>query len=409
MQSINLIQNDTSGFVHHYLENVRQQIENTQGEEISRKWCYEATKIFKHHFVFFKYDYFAANDFNQWALIEKYKQRGKAVVFDIVEEGYSPVDIPIITMMHNALETFGIEYDQIYFVSGNLLEEDLYKNFCKKHNIKERMKVVPLCMWDAMAYFNIGGDENKFLDNRLEVLEERFTHYFINLNRRIRPHRSWFTSKLFDMPEHWRQISHDAIEDPQRYKNFLMQNACPDDKAEKAKQILSENCPLIVDTDRFDINWANSDLEELHLESLFSVVSETWQQDWNKTSMFFSEKTFRPMKLGQPFLIYGQQNCHKYLEKMGYELYTEIFDYDFDRIADDYERGESLYNEVIRVCNKLDEMTKSEKVSTFKMLEPKIRRNLHRMKMPKWSKIQVPRLFTHPLLQALNDEYDVKL
>lgn len=45
---------------------------------------------------------------------------------------------------------------------------------------------------------------------------------------------------------------------------------------------------------------------------------------------FVTEKTFRPILLKHPFLCYGAKNQNKEITKYGFELYDEIFDYDFD-------------------------------------------------------------------------------
>ena len=46
--------------------------------------------------------------------------------------------------------------------------------------------------------------------------------------------------------------------------------------------------------------------------------------------LFFTEKTFKPILGKQAFLCYGYPNQNLYLKNYGFELYDEIFDYEFD-------------------------------------------------------------------------------
>ena len=46
--------------------------------------------------------------------------------------------------------------------------------------------------------------------------------------------------------------------------------------------------------------------------------------------LFFTEKTFKPILGEQAFLCYGYPNQNLYLKNYGFELYDEIFDYEFD-------------------------------------------------------------------------------
>ena len=96
----------------------------------------------------------------------------------------------------------------------------------------------------------------------------------------------------------------------------------------------------------------------LHWTTLFQVVNETYVEDWNKTSMFWSEKTFRAIYHMQPFIIWGQQNINKNLEKFGYKLYEDTFDYSFDSEEDTYLRWCKLFEVIKDKVKELDNMSK---------------------------------------------------
>ena len=71
----------------------------------------------------------------------------------------------------------------------------------------------------------------------------------------------------------------------------------------------------------------NGHEEDFYFDSkcFLNLVSES-----NSERLFFSEKTFKPILGEQVFLCYGFPNQNLYLKNYGFELYDEIFDYEFD-------------------------------------------------------------------------------
>jgi len=74
-----------------------------------------------------------------------------------------------------------------------------------------------------------------------------------------------------------------------------------------------------------------------YYQSFAQLVSET-----RVDTMFLSEKTVTPIFMGKPFLAASCINYHAFLEKLGFKLYDEIFDYSFDTEPDMEKRFEML-------------------------------------------------------------------
>jgi len=121
--------------------------------------------------------------------------------------------------------------------------------------------------------------------------------------------------------------------------------------------------PLVVDHNDFNNNWAiNTPYRHIHDQTLFQIVNETLVDDKKETSLFYSEKTFRPVAFFQPMLIWGQQGCNKHLKEVGYKTYEDWFDLDFDDEPNPKERYTKLLKVVEDTCKKLDSMTQEQKV-----------------------------------------------
>jgi hypothetical protein len=68
-------------------------------------------------------------------------------------------------------------------------------------------------------------------------------------------------------------------------------------------------------------------------------------------SVLFTEKTFKEIIFRRPFLLLGAKNQYKFFKKLGFELYDEIFDYDFDDAENLKERYEEFCSQIDRYIN----------------------------------------------------------
>lgn len=82
--------------------------------------------------------------------------------------------------------------------------------------------------------------------------------------------------------------------------------------------------------------------EKLLSDVLFNIVTES---STHNDMLFYTEKTFRTLLIGQPFLILGAANQNLGLKKYGFELYDNAFDYGFDNSEDlDHRISGIIYN-----------------------------------------------------------------
>lgn len=104
--------------------------------------------------------------------------------------------------------------------------------------------------------------------------------------------------------------------------------------------------------------------------SFVNVVAEA-----TADAPFVTEKTWIPIFLGKPFLILGAAGIHQYLESLGIELYTEVFDYSFDKYPNIQDRIQGIVENLKRIkkqdLNQLTE-TLSRKLDHNKYMATKI-------------------------------------
>ena len=93
--------------------------------------------------------------------------------------------------------------------------------------------------------------------------------------------------------------------------------------------------------------------------------------------MAFSEKTVMAMICHKPFLIAGTKGLHGKLKGMGFENYTEIFDYSFDDESDLEKRFQLMLDNFVRLQN---DYKLSDLAELYDKLKPKLIHNFNLVK-----------------------------
>lgn len=283
------------------------------------------------------------------------------LLFDITTEGFSPIyQCPLFKILYNNCEKYDIDPRQIIYASSNLLDEKNMEFYAKKKN------KIPFNVLSFPAFQHIFLKSNKSIEKVLDY-SKKLTHkyfsdkYFSSLSRNLRGHRALAHFILFNNPIFQKALtSHDRVTEifPAIYED--LKNLGSDKQIKR----WTKSLPMTIDQTNFEKNWAlDTPYEKLYHQTLFHIVNETEINDFNKTTMFYSEKTFRAYRCFLPFVIYGQPGTNRYMEKLGFKLYYDWFDYSFDDIEDPIERYKKLLEMITKICNELDKMSREEKIN----------------------------------------------
>jgi hypothetical protein len=192
--------------------------------------------------------------------------------------------------------------------------------------------------WFMKSHFNIIRD-NSFLYSSI-TLDKKFLYPFLNFNGRTKHHRS----EIIDQLSKRNYLDKGVV-------TYHMMNAPNDNFNWK----YHNGTPITID-DGFTTNPSSYKFDKRFLQSFLHIPTET---DINV--VLISEKTATPILCGLPFLTLGAPGFHQKLKDLGFELYTEIFDYSFDKIEsldlrielllrnidfviDNFHRVDELYN-----------------------------------------------------------------
>jgi len=99
-------------------------------------------------------------------------------------------------------------------------------------------------------------------------------------------------------------------------------------------------------------------LFDLSAECLLYLVTETVAAG---RRLHLTEKTFKPICLGMPFIIVGTQGSLQYLRSYGFQTFSEFWDESYDDETDDVRRIEKIS----QVLQTLDTMSTAQKQQMF--------------------------------------------
>ena len=84
-------------------------------------------------------------------------------------------------------------------------------------------------------------------------------------------------------------------------------------------------------------------------QSYFNLVIETHFDADQSGGAFLTEKTFKPIKFGQPFVIIGPPHSLKLLRSLGYKTFDNVIDNSYDSIEDNTERWMKTKDTILTV------------------------------------------------------------
>lgn len=282
-------------------------------------------------------------------------------MFNYMWEGSSYEDYNYFELLTVSALRKGIPLEKIFFVSSNLKDEIVYNLWQRQHYPRDRINVV---VFNYFAeYMGRHLYEGVTIDQTVAGMKED-QKFFLSLNRRVRPYRAYTVYKLFasqikknTMMSYDRMTYVDVAAIDFRYKTV----------DPKIFEELVASAPSVLDFHDFSKNWACEPCEAarpVHLfeNSLISLVSETLFETNGKSSLFYSEKTFKPILYNHPIMIFGQPGLNTTLTDVGFKCYDKYFDLSFDLIEDHVGRLDAQVKQLEILNDKLESMSVNQRI-----------------------------------------------
>ena len=224
--------------------------------------------------------------------------------------------------LHNTIRLLGLPKYSVLIVSGNLNASQQYTEWCKQHSKEEYIEFQEGVEWDGKES-HPPNDVVNLKDNCLP---------FNSLNRAHRNHR---TEHLYFLAENKLQglVSGGAWFSTHPIDAPIYQTV----EYNHYNTVLTANYPKTIDvTDLVNQVPNLTNNLEIYESSQLTVVTESHFDQ--SGGLFITEKTFRPLLVGHPFMILGQKGTLEKLRSWGFSTDFDGIDQLYDLIEDDQER-----------------------------------------------------------------------
>ena len=311
--------------------------------------------------IFNKYDVVKYNDYHDYPF--------KGISERIINEDISNCDI----LYWEPLEPLDVPFSYNSISKGIYEFSDLLKNrnikiyaiYSDYSSIDYEIENVEVIRWKtSLLHYCKSSAEFSYKDSiyNIRIKDDNFTKLFSSLNLGVRPSRvtlldNLYKNGLFDYGDiSW---NHLTTEDA-----FIGLNLKFDYWKETKIKIDLETLSSGNDNQIHDNHlWTDYYLKSncfLMVQSE-SIVFERGYGDVH----FLSEKTWKPLLLGQPFLNVGSCGYYNYIEKLGFKLYDEIIDYSFDKI-------ESTEHRIFGIIDELNKLKDQDYNILYNKIKSKI-------------------------------------
>ena len=238
--------------------------------------------------------------------------------------------------LHSTVQLLGLPKHSVLIVSGNLNASQQYAEWCKRHAKEEHIEFQEGVEWDGKM-------------SHPPSTAVKITDHCLPFNSLNRAHRNHRTEHLYFLAENKLQglISGGAWFDTHPIDAPIYQTV----EYNHYKTVLTANYPKTVDVKDL-VNQVPNLINNLEIyeNSQLTVVTES---HFNQTGgLFITEKTFRPLLVGHPFMILGQQGTLKKLRSWGFITDFDGIDQSYDLIEDNKERFIQFHQSLTNWCYK---------------------------------------------------------
>tara|TARA_E500000081_G_scaffold40017_1_gene43605 strand:- start:9367 stop:10518 length:1152 start_codon:yes stop_codon:yes gene_type:complete len=290
---------------------------------------------------------FSIDDIVSKDILDRVKDKKVFLVLDNgLEHFYECAD----AIYRDIVIKYNIPAEQIIFLSAVPTMNTHVAQLAKKLKLPE-IKV------DWFSLFEATGKDAAKKGTVALPKKKNYNKKFLLLNRRWRLHRPLLITllrsrNLLDQG----YISFAPSDDGHNWNTVYPRLQAMYNNHNRISKILSDNAdvknlkPMYLDTEDLVTNRAmhEDSISKYYVETYFSIVSET---TYHEGTPFLSEKIFKAIAMGHPFIIVTAPNSLQYLKALGYKTYSPFIDESYDSIQDDGDRMLAILDQIEKLCS----------------------------------------------------------
>jgi len=313
-------------------------------------------------------------------VVQKILKKEGYILITLLHEGYMHDEF--LKAMTDYFKGKKAPLSQIVYVSNCQNGKEIYKDFCKRYNIPEEIKIeyFPTFRFDKCDI----GDAVKSIDSYVPGLRKK---KFLCFNRRYNEHRlliyldffkrnllkDTYMSMAKDQPESGRPFIENAIYFINSHKSL----GIGIETAYDSSMLL----PLTLDTldfSKYPMESNISEVESFYKNSYINIVTETY---FFNNIRHITEKTYKPIAFMQPFIVFAAPGTLAYLRSLGFKTFDKFWDESYDDILDHEVRFMAIM-ELIEKISKWTEVKLVELTHNVKEIVEYNKNHLATMKDP---------------------------
>jgi len=299
------------------------------------------------------------------------------------EEGADMYTMQDVKRVADEFNDLGVPPENIYIVLGDL--NRVYTNFLAPYKVygidwwqvkhqmtsKSRQGIKDYSWTSLRTYDNYANEKVLDLDSNTE-----YKKTFLCFNGNNRWHRAGLVSEMM-----YRGLNRDGFISYNIYDDSSSEYNYNDQRIvdhRKGEQYVLSKTELIkhINRHRYSLDYTGSKFWEddrrfdieLYNQSALSVVSETFAGHINELYhpeahvLWTTEKTWKPIALGHPFIVLGSLGTIRYLQSEGYFTYYDIIDESYDKIT-------HLPTRIDMICDELERLSQLSKAELKNLID----------------------------------------
>ena len=293
-------------------------------------------------------------------VIEDSKKGKCKICFIQPTEGFFGQDNHNFIWFDNFSKKYGLDNTNLYMITTNLIAKSRKDILVASGSISENSyTILDYTYFGSNLWFHEPGQitDPKCVGNGREKLTEYINsslnkikkYHFLNFNRVPKLHRillygflkgndhfkNKFISSLGGLqtnnPDEYLNWVRQQIPDNYEWKNTIIGYYEGHDSREHHW----------YDEPDLENNKASNLNNQAHMDSFVNIVSESLTHE---TTVFFSEKIYKPIFVAQPFIMVGNPKSLEVLQSQGFKTFSKWWDESYDQELDYYKRMDKIFN-----------------------------------------------------------------
>lgn len=353
-------------------------------------------------------------------ILTKVREKKCKLLLDNVLEGH-PID-QFMVNLYKSIESLNLPADQIYYVTNNLLAEDIHQEFLTENSIQQGINVISFMynVHDIKRLIDTPLFKDIIFETETEELIPPYKSYALPSAINIEEEIKYKKSNL-DNSKHFLKVNRTNREERNLLMLFLNKEGLlsktltsfPDfpqsyhypeglfDEylTEENIKSLNEKLPFDIDeTDRsnhgpagFSLNQFDADLPfnpKHYRDTFISIVMCAFPFDHGACHLHSS--TFNPIYCGHPVIQFGPYGHLRKLRELGFKTFGKWWDESYDEIPDGWNR----FLAVLEVIKGISNLTTDQMLQMYTEMKDILQHNHDLIKNYDGSQILIDRILT---------------